>query len=105
MEEDKTYLHVAVANSYDGREGFKTDGEADGDFGGYPYIGFLTNYSEYDIGNPEDYTWMFNNKSLIKDEELKEAQQAFDSFVVGQLGDPVGQPGTAYNGVHDEHII
>lgn len=98
MEEDKTYVHVAVANSYDGRDGFKTDEEAGGDFEGYPYIGFLTNYSEEDIGNPEDYTWMFNNKSLIKDEELKEAQQAFDSFVVGQLGDPVGQPGTAYRG-------
>ena len=50
-------------------------------------------------------TWMFNNKSLIKDEEIKEAQQAFDSFVVGQLGDPVGQHGTAYNGVHYEPII
>lgn len=98
MEEDKTYLHVAVANSYDGREGFKTDKEADGDLEGYPYIGFLTNYSEEASRNPEDYTWMFNNKSLLTDEEINEAQQAFDSFVIGQPGDPVGQPGTAYNG-------
>lgn len=90
MEEDKIYVHVAVANSYDGREGFKAGKEAEDNLQNYPYMGLLLHSKEVSQ-NPEDYAWTLSNYSLLTQEEFKEAWDALGC--IGHPGDPVGDPG------------
>lgn len=95
-EKVTTYVHIAVAKSYDGHSGFKTGTLTNDDYDSYPFVGIMTDYSTEDPTVPELYSWSLVNEHLLTDAEMdKYRQERRERMNRGVLvaNDPVGDSG------------